>query len=344
MDADLFEAALRTGGLGTWETDLVEDTRTWTRSAIEIFGINAVPDVPVPFSARDHLRDVMHPDDRSLLDDAHVALETKDEIEVAYRFRHHEKGLRYVAGRGRVVGRTAAGGPSRVVHIVADVTERREIEARNLMLMRELTHRTKNQLAVVLGIARRIGRDVDTIEAFNAAFTRRLEGLVSSIDALVEPMWQTVSIRSLIATHLRGFVGTDSPRLSVRGDDLALESGAGEALGMALHELAANAQQHGALSNDRGRIEIAWRINGADGERLVFHFEWAEHDGPAVPREGKPGFGSRILTTMTESALNAEATFEMRHHGIYWGVTAPIVTPGGGDPSNVGIVLGPSPT
>ena len=111
---------------------------------------------------------------------------------------------------------------------------------------------------------------------------------------------------------------------------------------MALHELAANAQQHGALSNDRGRIEISWQIDGGESDPQTFHFEWTEHNGPAVLGDAKPGFGSSILTTMTESALNAETTFEMRDHGIYWGVAVPIVTPGGAGQPKTGIQLGPS--
>lgn len=341
MDAKLFEAALRTGGLGTWETDLVRGTRTWTRSAIEIFGIDAEPDVAEPFSRRDHLREAMHPEDRSILDEAHAMFDEQDEIEVAYRIQHPEKGLRCVAGRGRVVERTPDGRPVRVVHIISDITERTEIETRNLLLMRELTHRTKNQLAIVLGIARRIGRTVDTIEDFNVAFASRIEGLAAGIDAIIEPVGQTISIRSLVASQLRGFVGPASPRLSVKGENLELESGAGEALGMALHELAANAQQHGALSNDRGRVDISWHIDRTEADRPHFSFEWAEHGGPAVPRQQKPGFGSIVLTTMTESALNAETRYEMRENGIYWAVTAPIMSPTGTGPASTGIRLDP---
>lgn len=339
MNAELFEVALRAGGLGTWETDLVAGTRTWTESAIEIFGIDAVPDVAVPFSRNDHLRDVMHPDDRSLLDDAYSVFAVEDEIEVSYRIRHPRKGLRQMAGRGCVIERTPDGAPRLVVHIVADVTERREIEMRNLMLMRELTHRTKNQLAVVLGIARRIGRSVDTIEEFNAAFTRRIEGIVAGIDALVEPVRQTVPLRALVASQLNGFIGTDSPRLSVEGENLRLESGAGEALGMALHELAANAQQHGALSNDHGRIEIAWHIDRTEVDRPVFRFDWKEYDGPTVAHDQEPGFGFNILTTMTASAMNAETRFEMRDHGIYWSIEAPVHAPGRTEERRLGILL-----
>lgn len=329
-DPDLFEVALRTGGLGAWETDHVAGTRSWTACGAEIFGLDVPIETPIPFETRDHLREVMHPDDRGLLSDVRALLLTQDEVEVAYRIRHPETGLRHIAGRGRVVHRDEAGAPRRVVHIVSDVTERYDIETRNLMLMRELTHRTKNQLAIVMALARRLGRNADSFEEFEEAFTRRVAGMAASIDALVEPVWGSVPLKALIHSHLDGYCDGARDSVVLSGEDLYLDPCAGEALGMALHELASNARQHGALSQDGGRILIAWKLTrGADGGRQLT-FEWMEKraDGPAT-EAGPPGFGSAVLTAMTEAALSAEVAFEMRETGAYWAMTAPVTMPGG---------------
>lgn len=336
---DLFEVALRTGGLGAWETDLVVGTRTWTRSAADIFGIDVAIDQPIPFTERDHLREVMHPDDRNLLDNVHDVLMAKDEVEVAYRIMRPGDGYRHVAGRGRVIERDANGAPIRVVHIVSDVTDQYMIEKRNLMLMRELTHRTKNQLAIVLAMARRLGRTTDSFEAFNTAFSSRLGAMARSVDALVEPVWRTVPLRTLILSQLRGFVAADSQQVVMTGEDVNLDSGAGEALGQAVHELASNAYYHGALSGDRGQVEIQWALRKSDDGRVFLNFEWTEHNGPVVDTTRPPGFGSIILRSITAEAMNAVVEYDLRPSGAYWALIAPVDTLGDRNLDALGIRL-----
>jgi two-component sensor histidine kinase len=334
---DLYEVALRTAGLGAWETDLAAGTRTWTEDAIGMFGIDARAGVPIRFVERDHLREVMHPEDRALLDHARALFLDRDEIEVAYRVLHPDLGTRHVAGRGRVIRRDAQGQPLRVVHLVSDVTARHETELRNAMLMRELTHRTKNQLAIVLAMARRIGRSVETIEEFQDAFAGRIGAMADSIDALVEPVWGTVPLKALVLAQLRGVVDAGSTRLILSGQDLEIENGASEALGMALHELACNARRHGALSDEHGVVEISWALSRARDGRPALTFEWTERNGPEVADCGPPGFGSTMLTSIAPSALDAAVEYRLRPSGAYWGLVAPIATPGNGGDGGPGI-------
>jgi chemotaxis family two-component system sensor kinase Cph1 len=62
------------------------------------------------------------------------------------------------------------------------------------------------------------------------------------------------------------------------------------ALSMALNELATNAAKYGALSAAGGRVELAWRRDGAECE-----IRWTERGGPPVSPPGRHGFGMRIL-------------------------------------------------
>ena len=76
--AELYEAALRAGGLATWETDFVAGTRTWTCIAADLFGFDVEAGVAIPFDEVDHLLDIMHPDDKQLLDKYRALLNTQD--------------------------------------------------------------------------------------------------------------------------------------------------------------------------------------------------------------------------------------------------------------------------
>jgi two-component sensor histidine kinase len=59
-----------------------------------------------------------------------------------------------------------------------------------------------------------------------------------------------------------------------------------------LHELATNAAKYGALSNDSGRVEIHWTVNGE------FTLSWTECGGPDVVPPKRRGFGSTVVKTM----------------------------------------------
>ena len=64
-------------------------------------------------------------------------------------------------------------------------------------------------------------------------------------------------------------------------------------ISLAVHELCTNAFKYGALSTAGGMVEIRWRLDPADDNRL--DFEWVEEGGPPVKQPQRQGFGMRIL-------------------------------------------------
>ena len=58
-----------------------------------------------------------------------------------------------------------------------DVTERKEGEAHLRLLLRELTHRSKNLLAVIQAMARQTARHAGSIDGFLKQFGARLQAL-----------------------------------------------------------------------------------------------------------------------------------------------------------------------
>src|SRR5258708_28420325 len=81
---------------------------------------------------------------------------------------------------GEVVGLTCAS---------VDVTERKEGEAHLRLLLRELTHRSKNLLAVIQAMARQTARRAGSIDGFVEQFGARLQALATSHDVLVRESW-----------------------------------------------------------------------------------------------------------------------------------------------------------
>ncbi len=66
-------------------------------------------------------------------------------------------------------------------------------------------------------------------------------------------------------------------------------------IGMALHELASNVGEYGALSDDSGCVDVGWSLEPKEGGRESFMISWHERSGPAITAPSRVGFGSIIL-------------------------------------------------
>ena len=210
---------------------------------------------------------------------------------------------------GDIVGLTCAS---------VDVTERKESEAHLRLLMRELTHRSKNLLAVIQAMARQTARHAGSTDAFLNQFAARLQGLAASHDLLVRESWHGASLRELIQSQLAAyFAGGEGP-IVLDGDPVALKPEAAQNLGLALHELAVNAAKFGALSVPQGRVAISWALRGN-----TLELDWREQFGPKVKARRKKGFGSMVIERNLASALDAKVELTFDHSGLRCQITIP---------------------
>ncbi|HUR44117.1 MAG TPA: HWE histidine kinase domain-containing protein [Aestuariivirga sp.] len=188
-------------------------------------------------------------------------------------------------------------------------------EEKTRVLMTELTHRMKNQYAVIQAMARATGKSAKSIPEFLDGFGQRLQGLARSHDLLVKSDWQGVSLKDLVALVLEPFV-PETTALS-RGPPIDINDLAVVNLGMALHELATNSSKHGAWSG-HGKVRINWRL-----EQDRFVFEWSEADGPEVSKTPITGFGRTVLELIVPSALEGSGQLEFEPFGLHWMLSAP---------------------
>ena len=122
--------------------------------------------------------------------------------------------------------------------------------------MRELTHRSKNLLAVIQAMARQTARHAGSTDGFLNQFSARLQALAASHDLLVRESWHGASLRELIESQLAAYHRQRRRADRLDGDPVALKPEAAQNLGLALHELAVNAAKFGALSvPQRSRVD-----------------------------------------------------------------------------------------
>ncbi len=195
-----------------------------------------------------------------------------------------------------------------------DVTERKEGEALLRLLLRELTHRSKNLLAVIQGMARQTARHAGSTESFLKQFGARLQALAASHDLLVRESWYGASLIELIHSQLAAHVELVAERVAIEGPAVALKPEAAQHLGLALHELAVNAAKFGALSVPDGRVSITWAQREEEGNAVSF--DWREQLGPKVRGRRKQGFGSMAIEQNLVRALDAKVELGFHPEGL----------------------------
>jgi PAS domain S-box-containing protein len=319
----LYRSALAAGRMGTWETDLVAKTRLWTPEGMALFGITLPGGRGHVGGAQDEYWSALHPDDRYLMRKFHELADNQDSFTSEYRVVWPDGTTLWLRGHGRVVARTPDGKAHRMVSIVADVTERKAAEDHAQFLMHELSHRSKNLLAVIQSISRRTARTTTTMEEFESRFGRRLQGLAASHDVLVRNSWQGAPLADLMRQQLMPFMDIQSSRVELTGPDIVVTAEATQAIGLAIHELATNAIKYGALSVPAGKVKISWAFDSESLASRELLLKWVEQGGPRVVPPSRNGFGHLVIGEMIERSLNAKVALEFVPHGLEWSISIP---------------------
>ena len=443
-----YQAALRVGRMGSWETDFLARTRTWSQEAMDLFQMSLPSSKGIVGGPNDELRSAMHPDDRHLLERYHRLIQTLDEIEatyrivladgsvrhygwsrqghrplhrrqpahpgecggrrdgpgagraagcralqgagggqgplrgagagdranrlvdnsrrrgcrgfadlarlhrpdlrgmegyrlaagracqdrertllawreavassspynIEYRLRHVSGGYRWTSARG-VPLKNSEGEVTAWVGMNEDIADRKRRDEHLQLVMRELSHRTKNLLAVIQSIASRTFRD-DVAGPVNVkTFIDRLHGIAVSHDLLVRGEWGGASLQELVTDHLAPFGAVPSKTVSIGGPHVLLKPAVAQSIGLALHELATNAAKYGALGDSGGRLDIAWEI-ATNGSGSLLSLRWREKSTGGTQPTQTAGFGRMLLERIVASSMNGRSTYEIGEEGV----------------------------
>ena len=213
---------------------------------------------------------------------------------------------------GQVVGLTGA---------AVDITDRKAGEEHLRLLMRELTHRTKNLLAVIQALARQTSRNAGSLESFLEEFSARLQALSRSHDLLVQEEWHSAGLWDLVRSQLGHYIDRDQSQITIDGPLVHLKPEAAQSLGLALHELAVNAAKYGALSTPKGRVDVFWEPNVEAGNGIVIR--WIERDGPKVEWPKKHGFGTMAIQRNLSRSLEADVDLNFAETGVCCTISVP---------------------
>jgi two-component system CheB/CheR fusion protein len=186
-----------------------------------------------------------------------------------------------------------------------------DADARHKTMIGELNHRVRNMLAVVSAVANQTlanAVDEDVLDAFQD----RLQAMARTYKLLTEAGWSPLPFSELVREML--VANADPSRFSLGGPPLNLTPREALALGTILHELAANARKHGALSDANGHVDVRWE-NPADRTGGI-GIHWVESGGPAMVEPRHRGFGLLMLERQLAYELQGHSSVTYAHGGL----------------------------
>jgi PAS domain S-box-containing protein len=301
--------ALAAGQMGSWDWDIVANVWKWDEGQYRIFGVD-----PQSFQVSlENIRSLVHPEDFDRLqasaDSLTKGLPTQ---QVEFRVCRRDGEIRWCTGTvaasvnadGRVVQLTG---------VTIDITDRKVIEERQILLAREVDHRARNALAVIQSIIR-LTR-ANTVEDYVFAVEGRITALARAHTLLSDSRWYGADLATLVTDELAPYRARD--KVIIDGPEIALRASTAQGLALALHELATNAAKHGALSSASGRLKLTWHLCP---DALMLH--WEEGGGPLVAPSAR-SFGLRLIRASIEQQLGGQATFDWNPHGLRCNISIP---------------------
>jgi PAS domain S-box-containing protein len=319
---DSLEFVLDAARLGWWQYDPLHGKTLWDARLKEMF------DVPEDQTDIEEFKKRVHPDDLERVWAAvEAALDPVDPEPYATEFRHRKANgeVRWVEAHGltHFKGTPPERRAVSMVGTAQDITgrkrreeERRQRAEREQLLMREVNHRAKNMLSLVQAIARQTTarEPVD----FSERFTERIQALAASQDLLIRNEWHGADVKDLVLAQFAHFADVVGSRITVHGTKLRLNAAAAQAIGLAMHELATNAGKYGALSTDRGRVDVCWATDGD-----AFTMSWTEREGPPVSPPQRRGFGTTVIASMAKATVGGEVQLDYPPSGLVWQLSCP---------------------
>lgn len=270
--------------------------------------------------------DAIHPDDRELTRAGWDEATATGEYYVEHRvwsaldqeYRWHQTRARPISGPT---------GPAEWIGTMTDIHDLRSVKDRQVVLLAELQHRTRNLLGVVQALARQTMKKSSTLESFREAYEERLGALSRVQSMLAELDFGEVSLRALIEAELvaHGNGATHTDKIRTEGPDVLLAPTAAQALALGIHELATNAIKYGALAHQEGRLAVTWSLTRQERQDLAT-IDWRESGVPMSERSAgsRKGYGTELITRALPYQLKAKTELIYGPDGVRCTIAVPV--------------------
>jgi PAS domain S-box-containing protein len=206
-----------------------------------------------------------------------------------------------------------------LANVIAGAIQRRQLDQRHELMIRELRHRSGNLFAQLLALFSQTAKTSKNLAELVPKYEARVLALANAHRLITESGWRSASLSEILNPLLAPFLD----RVTLAGPDVFLEPDPTFGLSAAVHELATNASKYGSLSARAGRIDVSWSVQRTE-QGLTLLFDWKERNGPPHKRNRRPGFGSKLIHTVIERQLNGKVLQTFGPKGMEAKLTIPL--------------------
>ena len=308
--------ALGAGGMGAWQWNRSSGSIRWDSTFIDLLKASTSERPP---TAKAVLARVEPHDRRRLLQAMRNALSSSQPLAIDIRVTRFDGEQRWFATRGAPMT-DADGQIIGLIGIAYDITDQKQSLSRTDALLREVSHRSKNMLALILAMARLTAREAVDVKSHLKEFTLRVAGLAASQDLIVAADWQSVDLGALAFAEVEAVARSDASRVTISGPSFLVTPEAAQTLGMIVTELTLNAVEHGALSAAGGEVRLTWEFPDDATIMISWHEIGGPRYDPAVPK----GYGMAVVERFSTQGLKVNSHIADDADGFTWILTGPI--------------------
>jgi len=196
-------------------------------------------------------------------------------------------------------------------NLLAGAIQRRQLEQRHELMIRDMRHRSGNLFSQLLALFSQTARTSKSIADLTSKYQARVLAMANAHRLITEGGWQSIPIMDLLYAVLGPYLD----RASLDGPNIDLEPDPVFNLSAALHELAANAIKHGSLSRPKGQLDLRWSVDRTQ-RGMTLTLDWVEKNGPPARRPRRFGFGTRLIDLVIQRQLNGEVTRSYSRKGL----------------------------
>jgi two-component sensor histidine kinase len=211
-----------------------------------------------------------------------------------------------------------------------DASRLAELEAdnrrlRRLLDQRDLPAELRHQLINTLAVIRVIVRKSALTERDASAYAGHIEDRIAALARaqLAANVHGGLDLESVVANELTYYGAKEGEQLRLQGPRVVLMPKAGQTMALAVHELAVNAVEHGALGAASGEVHVDWSL-AVEGDVPVVTFTWKETGQTGMTAGQHRGFGTEIITQTLAYELKAKTAISMEEDGLRCTIAFPL--------------------
>jgi two-component sensor histidine kinase len=204
--------------------------------------------------------------------------------------------------------------------VAVDITRRNKLEQQQTIMMSELDHRVKNNIAAVMSLVTLSQQGAKNIDDFAKTLDGRLHALAVAHSTLAKSHWSGAWMRDILLLTLQPYMSGSEERIVFEGPDVELLGLLARPMCMIIHELATNAVKYGSLSNESGVVTIS----SEHFEQNELRLSWVESGGPKITGKCFSGTGTSLLEGLVDHEMHGSIEMQFAEDGLVCQITVPL--------------------